>query len=349
MINILSEQKINLIIKKQDWVSALKNVDSYDFYHTYDYHHLSKGDNEKPILLEYIEDDKIIIIPFLLRKVFDTNYYDLTSVYGYSGPLMKNIGTTFDNSKFNAALELFYKNYGIVAVFSRLHPFFENQKNVLNAIGEIKQLGRVVNVDLTKSLSDQRMEFSKTTKRYLTKTRKVCLVKSEISDQTINVFKDLYYENMDRVNAQKLYYFSKDYLVSFLNSEDFDAEILFAVLQETNEIISGAIMVKTNDIIQYHISGTRNKYLHLTPIRMLIDEMRIQGTEQRYTFFNLGGGLGSAEDSLFNFKASFSKNYKFFEIWKHVVNPFVYSDLVNVYADKSSNQDFFPLYRNSVN
>lgn len=339
---------INILEKKEDWAYALKKIDTYDFYHTYDYHHLSKLDNQKPILLEYIEDDKVIIIPFLLRKIFDTAYYDLTSVYGYSGPLVKNSDATFDNSKFTNALKLFFKNYNIVSIFSRLHPFFQNQDFVLCNLGEIKQLGKLVNIDLTKDITEQRMSFSKTTKRYLNKTRKICYVKSEVTEDSIDIFKDLYYENMDRVNAQEHYYFSKDYIVEFLNSNDFDAEILFAVIEETNEIISGAIMVKTNNIIQYHISGTRNEYLHLTPIRILIDEMRIKGTEQGYTFFNLGGGLGSEEDSLFNFKASFSKDFKNFKIWKYIVNSKVYDTLVSQYTDLNSNQDFFPLYRNKT-
>ena len=344
----MKKKNINIIVEKQDWVNALNNVDSYDFYHTYDYHHLSKTESENPILLEYIEDDKIIIIPFLLRKIFETSYFDLTSVYGYSGPLVKNIDAAFDNSKFLKELRLFFEQQHIIAVFSRLHPFFDEQDFVLSNLGQIQQLGKVVNIDLTKDTTEQRQEFSKTTKRYLNKTRKVCFVKKEVTDRTIEVFKDLYYENMDRVKAEKSYYFSKDYIVEFLNSKDFDAEILFAVLEETNEIISGAIMVKTNNIVQYHISGTRDKYLHLTPIRILIDEMRIMATEQKYTFFNLGGGLGSAEDSLFTFKASFSKDFKVFEVWKHIINPNVYNNLVNEYADMNVNQNYFPLYRNKI-
>ena len=106
-------------------------------------------------------------------------------------------------------------------------------------------------------------------------------------------------------------------------------------------------MIKTDSIIQYHISGTRDKYLHLTPIRVLIDEMRIRGTEQGYKYFNLGGGLGSSEDSLFNFKASFSKDFKDFKIWKYVVNQSLYENLVKQYSDLNGNQEFFPLYRNS--
>jgi len=71
------------------------------------------------------------------------------------------------------------------------------------------------------------------------------------------------------------------------------------------------MMVKTNNIIQYHISGTKNDHLNLSPIRLLIDEMRLRGTAENYRYFNLGGGLGNNEDELFRFKSSFSlKNIK---------------------------------------
>ena len=51
-----------------------------------------------------------------------------------------------------------------------------------------------------------------------------------------------------------------------------------------------------------------NSFLKLSPIRLLIDEARIQGSLENYKYFNLGGGLGNQIDSLFHFKASFSKS-----------------------------------------
>ena len=336
---------MEVIRTKKSWDSILGKVDSYDFYHTYDYHELSKKEIEEPILIVYSEAEKIIAIPFLLRRIFDTEYYDLTSVYGYSGPLVKNINKIFDNFQFQTEFQTLLHSLKIVSVFSRLHPFMKQQSQILKNIGEIKQLGSVVNIDLTKDITEQRIAFSRATKRYINKTRKVCLVKKDVvNEQVMDVFLDLYYENMDRVDAHDSYYFSKDYLMNFVNAKDFETEVLFAVLEETNKVISAAMMVKTNNIIQYHISGTRNDFLHLTPIRILIDEMRIMGTEQGYKYFNLGGGLGSAEDSLFDFKASFSKDFREFEIWKYIVNDSVYNSLVDE-SSTSENQEFFPLYR----
>ncbi len=344
----MSISKFKIVIEKKEWQELLNNVEQYDFYHTYDYHHLSKSDDEQPILIKYEENDILIGLPFLKRKIFDTDYFDITSVYGYAGPLHKNAGNNYDNQDFINQLNTYFKENNIVAVFARLNPFISYQEQILANIGEIVGLSKIVNIDITKNLEEQRTIFSKTTKRYINKTRKLCTVKKGGTIDDLKVFRDLYYENMDRVKAKKSYYFDENYFNQFVNSDDFETDVLFAMLKETNEIISAAMMVKTNNIIQYHISGTRNEYLNLTPIRLLIDEMRIKGTDENYTYFNLGGGLGSSEDSLFNFKASFSKDFKDFKIWKYIVNQSIYDDLVNEFSNKDENRKYFPLYRNSV-
>ncbi|WP_010522818.1 peptidoglycan bridge formation glycyltransferase FemA/FemB family protein [Aquimarina agarivorans] len=343
----MSTSKFKTISVKNEWQKLLDDVEQYDFYHTYDYHHLSKAKGDIPILIKYEEDGVIIGLPFLMRRIFDTEYYDITSVYGYAGTLHKNVDENYDNTKFIAQLIHYFNENKIVSVFSRLNPFIPFQETAIAKIGKISTLSKIVNIDITKNIDEQRTLFSKTTKRYINKARKLCLVKSGGTMEDMQTFRDLYYENMDRVQAKKSYYFNEAYFNSFINSSDFETDVLFAILKETNEIISAAMMVKTNNIIQYHISGTRNDYLNLTPIRLLIDEMRIKGTEHNYTYFNLGGGLGSSEDSLFNFKASFSKDFKDFKVWKHIVNQSVYDELSSQYANKSNDQSFFPLYRNS--
>ena len=116
-----------IIKEKIDWVNVLKSIDNYDFYHTYDYHHLSKNENEEPILFHYVEGSIIIAIPFLLRKVFDTEFYDLTSVYGYAGPLTKSVDQGFNNSRFLEQFNTFLVEHKIVCIFSRLHPYLHDQ------------------------------------------------------------------------------------------------------------------------------------------------------------------------------------------------------------------------------
>ncbi|GAA4278926.1 GNAT family N-acetyltransferase [Aquimarina mytili] len=341
----LSVLNIEVIEEKLEWQNLLNRVKYYDFYHTYDYHQLSKAIDEKPILIKYEDNGTVIGLPLLLRKIFDTEYYDVTSVYGYAGPLHNNIDASFDNSDFISQLNQFFYEKKVVSVFSRLNPFIKNQEAILGELGDLIELGKVVNIDLTQDVDTQRSVFSKTTKRYINKGRRLCSIRHSNSKEDISAFIKLYYENMDRVNAKKNYYFTEEYFDYFINSDDFQTDVLLATYNETNEIISAAMMVKTNDIVQYHISGTRNDYLYLTPIRILIDEMRINATSKKYKYFNLGGGLGASEDSLFRFKSSFSKDYKVFKVWKYIVNQEIYDQLTEQYATLDNETDFFPLYR----
>ncbi len=344
----MSISAFEVIKDKDSWQEVLDAVEQYDFYHTFDYHQISKLNGEIPILVKYQENNTIVALPFLLRRIYNTEYYDLTSVYGYSGPITTKINKDFDSLKLKKHLVNYFIEHNIVAIFSRLNPFISNQEKIIEDLGEIKRLSKVVNIDLCKSLDEQRTVFSKTTKRYINKTRKLCDVRIGNSPEDMESFRSLYYENMDRVNAKKSYYFDKQYFKNFVASTAFKTDVLLVVLKETGETISAAMMVKTNDIIQYHISGTKNDYLHLTPIRLLIDEMRIAGTKDGYKFFNLGGGLGSSEDSLFNFKASFSKDFKDFKVWKYIANQEIYDSLCTKYAAEDSNSDFFPLYRSKA-
>ena len=104
--------------------------------------------------------------------------------------------------------------------------------------------------------------------------------------------------------------------------------------------------MKKNRVIHYHLSGTLTKYMHLNPLRLILDEARVQGTIEAYDFLNLGGGLGGCEDSLFQYKSTFSKNFKKFKIWKYIVNQKVYHELITVKNNGSAT--YFPAYRYKV-
>ena len=335
---------IEVIDNEKDWKQVLLSCDSYDFYHTYDYHLISKKEDELPILITYRENDKTIAIPFLKRTIDNTAFFDLTSVYGYAGPIYKNIDASFNNDLFRTELEQVFSELSIVSVFSRLHPYLKKQSIVLNNLGQTPTLGKVVNINLTLPLDEQRMQYGKSTKNRTNKCRRLCNVVLAKTDEQINSFIDVYYENMDRLSANKDYYFSRKYFFDFLKCTDFETDILLVQLEETGEVIAGSMFVKTNDIVQFHLSGTRNSALNLAPANLFLDEMRVKATEQDYKIFNLGGGVGSKEDSLFKFKSSFSKEHHEFKVWKHIVNNNKYLELI---GDKEIdvNEQFFPLYR----
>ena len=73
------------------WDEQLRYVD-HDFYHTAAYHQFSEEQGEgKAFLAVYREgDNRRLLWPYLLRRIDGLGsggYFDVTSVYGYPGPL----------------------------------------------------------------------------------------------------------------------------------------------------------------------------------------------------------------------------------------------------------------------
>ncbi|MFY0714748.1 peptidoglycan bridge formation glycyltransferase FemA/FemB family protein [Seonamhaeicola sp. NFXS20] len=337
---------LEIITEKDKWQKILSEIGRYDFYHTYEYHELSKNSNESPILILYrTGNDNLIALPLLIRDITNSNYKDATSVYGYAGPISKNINLNFDNSDYAKNLLNYFKDNNIISVFSRLNPFMPCQPIVLKGLGEVVSQGKVVNIDLNLDNDVQRSNYRSRLKTHVNKARRLCSVKKAVSKEDLETYINIYHENMDRVKAKSTYYFEKCYFENMMKSQSFDTDVLLAIENETGTVVAGSMFVTTNNIVQYHLSGTKNGFLHLTPTKLLIDEMRLIANKKGCQFYNLGGGLGGSEnDSLFNFKSSFSKDYKNFNLWKLIVNETAYNELVE---KKGINKDasFFPLYR----
>lgn len=348
-----------LVIRdRENWNSVIERCQCSDFYHTYDYHMLSKGPDDHPILITYDYDNCLIAIPLLIRKIEGTDYNDVTSVYGYCGPITNSaVSNDFDNTNFKEKFKQLLHDNKIISVFSRLHPFITNQNVVLEGIGDIVSHGHVVNIDITQSLEEQRHQYNRRLKSYINKAKTIYHIEKGDTEEYVNAFIDIYYENMRRVGAKPHYFFKKEYFFDLLKSEEINAELLIAIETETGNIAGGAIFTNSNGIVQYHLSGAKEEYLKINPIKYLIDYVREQITEEgNQTYFNLGGGLGGSNcDSLFRFKSGFSKDHKSFSLWKYIVDQDVYWKLVDeriyekgLLTEEDKFLKFFPLYRLDV-
>ena len=334
---------IEIITEKKEWNLLVEGVDAYDFYSTYDYHILACTHGEQPLLIKYLNEDVIIGIPLLIREIPHSPYFDATSVYGYSGPLTKNVNENFNNENFKRELNEFFVKNKIVSVFSRLNPYIPYQRTVLNSIGEIKLKGDIVMIDLDQNIKEQKKQYQKRVRTHINKARKLCILRKAETEEDIKTFIKLYYENMERVGAKRSYFFSDDYFFKFTDNDQSQIEILLASLIDTGEVISGGMFLKTKDIVQYHLSGTQTEYLDVGALKLMIDEVRINATNEGYKVFNLGGGLNSNNDSLLRFKKSFSKKSKKFSVWQYIVNETVYEELSENLDLEGS--DYFPIYR----
>ena len=334
---------IETIKNKEQWDELINDVDSFDFYTTYEYHDLSKLEGETPIMIKYTQDDLVIGLPLLIRQIKNSNYKDATSVYGYAGPISKNVHANFDNQQFKNELHSYFMENGIISVFSRLNPYIDQQNTILNSIGHIQTKGEVVMIDLLESLELQRQQYQKRMKSQINRARGLCTIRKAKSKEDISLFMKLYYENMNRVDAKEYYYFDENYFQKFMQNTNGTIDILLATLNEDDTVISGAMFMKTKNIIQYHLSGTKSDYMDVGALKLIIDEMRIEGTNENYQLLNLGGGLNSTDDSLLRFKKSFSKITKDFSVWQYIVDVKVYDELSEPF--KAQSTEYFPKYR----
>jgi|UPI00068FD099 lipid II:glycine glycyltransferase (peptidoglycan interpeptide bridge formation enzyme) len=346
--------KIELMQVIQDrnaWGQVVDRCEQADFYHTYDYHQISKKTDERPILVKYERGNSLIALPLLIRDIEGTELKDATSVYGYVGPVGKNVDPSFNNEDFKKQLCDFLRDNQIVSVFSRLHPFISKQDTILKGIGNIVPHGNVVNIDLTLSLEQQKKQYGRRLKTYINKEVKEYDIIDGIQEKCLDEFIATYCDNMKRLHAKPSYFFGKKYFYKLLASSQIHAELLVAQHKESGEFAGGAIFTKNNGTVQYHLSGVKSEYFHLNPIKLLIDHVRKTSTEEGYVNFNLGGGLnGKDEDSLFYFKSGFSKDYRKFSSWQYIVDETQYKKLLKQREAKNAseidkNSCFFPLYR----
>jgi len=149
---------------------------------------------------------------------------------------------------------------------------------------------------------------------------------------------------MKRIGASDFYLFNPEYFERLLQSNEFDSKLL--TVYDNGQAVCGAIIVCTQQVIQAHLLGTRTEYLQFSPAKLLTDEICILGREMGMEFFNLGGGLGFKEDSLFTWKAGFSDLFLKFNSLRYIADPEKYNRLTEERGlDLDSDVDFFPLYR----
>ncbi len=331
------------IIDKPNWDSCLLQMESYDFYHTYDYHNVLKKEGEEPILLFYEEDKFKIAIPFLKRFI-NFNYFDVTSVHGYLGPIKKNIDSSFDNTKFKKELIFFFKENNIVSAYSKLNPFIEGQNGILNSIGKIEQMGELVFFDQTMESELQMGFYNRNTRQKIKQLKNMCTVKFAETEDEIDSFVELYHKGMDRLKAKDIFYFDRNYFNTLFKSKLFKANILLAINNETKDIMGGVFCLTSNEIAHIELACTNESYLRNSPVRILFDFCRNHYKNKQIKFLNLGGGSGGRDGSLMKFKATFTNCFIDFHLWKFIAMPHVYENLISD-LQLRSNTDFFPKYR----
>lgn len=309
------------------WVEAAKKID--------------KGES-RGIVATY--HDKKVFFPVLIRNLED-GVWDVTSTYGYGGPIVDPKLSHEEITKVMQEVVEFLYQQGCVSWFIRLHPILNQSWSA--KVGTIIEHGPTLVSDLTKSEEEHWRETQRQHRQGIKKAiKKGVTVKIEsMQPRHVPTFKAIYTETMRTVKASQYYYFEEDYFYALC--ENIPDRLLIAIAYLDGAAISSTIFTvcKESKIIQFHLSGTLNSYRNLQPSKLITHEIRTWGREAKYECMHLGGGVGAKCDTLYNFKKGFSSSELMFKTQRIVVNAEKYQQLAEQADNTENEDDFFPIYR----
>ncbi len=341
----------SLIVKLIDscddlWGNALNSC-VHDVYHTAEWIAASRHCDDGVAMAVYVcLGDQVALYPFLKRDI-KNDMWDVTSAYGYGGPIFHQDATLEWMEASLASAICMLKEAGCVSWFIRLHPLLNSSWS--SSVGLVENHGQTISVDLRKSAEQHWRETRSGHKGDIRKSIKAGIeIEFNKSPEALNAFINIYRATMSALDATDYYYFKDEYFQDLLDGL---GDSLLLIMAKENDVYIGASMFTLNKsslIMQYHLSGTLPNYRHRQPSKLILHSAIKWGRDNSCSWLHLGGGVGSQEDALFGFKKGFSQNSSVFQTHRIVVNNEKYIELCDsnnsVLGDLSG---FFPLYRKS--
>lgn len=344
--------------RQQQWLQVLEQAVRHDWYHLPQYHHMTQESGAgEGALFVYREGKDFIALPLLLRPMNQVEglkgspWMDAASVYGYAGPIASDWRLPDSlRRNFHEALRHELKERKVVSVFSRMHPFL-HQQELLEGIGECVPVQETVSIDLKLQPAQQQAQYRKEYLQAIAKAKAQGLTCEEVVlEEGLEEFIGVYQHTMGRKNAAAHLCHGRPYFEAL--KEALGAQLHLFAVRLGSKMICAGLFTHWDGIVQYHLSGSLSEYMKLAPAKLLLNSVRLWATGKGYGILHLGGGTApGAENSLFRFKAGFSKERHVFRVWQWVVQEEVYAQVCRQRNEwrfrhgLEMQPNFFPEYR----
>ena len=337
----------------QEWGNFLKQSE-HDFYHLPEYVEFVAQFEEGIPLAFFVEDkEPILLAPLLIRELPENldvsdDWYDATSPYGYGAPILWPGGSA---NTLRSCLHLFREvanERGIVTAFFRLNPLLDLPLDALSEYGDLFHHGQTVPIDLSASDEEIQSQIRSNHKRNIRKLNREGFQADMDRWEYFDDFIEIYEATMHRLSASEFYLFPVRYFYGLRTALGTSLH-LCTVLSPEGEVAAAGLFTSVCGIVQYHLGGTNSKYLSFAPAKLMFDHVCRWAKEEGNRVFHLGGGVGGQDDSLFQFKAGFSKLRNDFFTYRMIVDEEKYRLLNDQWerqcGEQRSDLEFFPPYR----
>lgn len=282
----------------------------------------------------YKDESNFLFYPYLKKNINELgydlsgDYYDICGAYGYNGPIGRALDTSFLD-EYNTALQEHLRTENVVSEFVRYCPIINNRKYHTYT----KQIDVLDNVyiDLSKGLDQVWNDsFTYRVRKTTRKGESYGLVTklfrgSEIEEEHLRVFFEIYHSTMQRNNADSFYYF--DYRF-FQDLRDNLVDMLLLSITYYQDIPISTELILLGDELAYgFLGGTLSEYYQYKANTFQRWELLKYLEPRGFKKYSMGGGA-SRNDSIYEFKMSFARNcINPFFIGTHVHLPDVYAEI----------------------
>lgn len=295
----------------------------------------------RAIMFVYQQSNKIWAYPFLFQPishigehVLEQVYFDIQTAYGYGGPVSNSQDADFLTDAHDA-FTTWCQREGVVAEFIRLHPILQTEL-WLDSQVKLVYDRQTVSLNLAK-LDHNYMPFSKKARSTLRRAERLGLrvVTYPVADK-LDQFIELYYRAMARLNADRYYYFNKDYFFGLSQLVQQDA-VRFLIAENIKGAVSVGVFLKGATLLHYHLSASDVENYVPGAVNQILYTAAQIGRQNGLKQLHLGGGRTSMPtDSLLKFKQSMATDSYSYYIGRRVHNHEVYDHLRQLW------QQFYP-------
>lgn len=303
-------------------------------------------------------DDLKIIYPFCLRSLSEDftistvcdRCYDIISPYGYGGMYLIGQGDfSILIKEFYLAFQEWASAKNVISEFIRFDLFSQSRESYP---GDVSYNNDNIVCDLRKGSELIWKEFKSKVRNNVRKAIKNNVqLKLDYKGEGIDEFLRIYNGTMDRRNAQKQYYFKREFFERI--HDKLKGYFVYFFALHDGQVISADLVLISDKKIYSFLSATDSNAFEYRPNDFIKYQIVKWGVEQNRTDYVLGGGYKPL-DSLYSYKKSFAPQGIIpFYVGKKIYNSSLYEILVkskekeflencNV-LDRES--EFFPLYR----
>jgi serine/alanine adding enzyme len=267
---------------------------------------------------------------------------DAITPYGYGGPVP-------GGPRFWELYEEWCRANGVLTTFIRFHPLYANYRAAGPNV-RVERLGGTV----AWRLDEEGDLFARMHRHHRRVVRKALAAgvdaSAEVGPESLERFVRLYEQTMERQDAARFYYFPPEYWRAFESrASDVGVHLHLQLRPPTHVVLFEAgddaklLCLASPPWLHYHLGASSEAGRRLGASTLLFLEAARWAQELGYTRFHLGGGVGGARDSLFDFKLRFDPGGELeAAIGKAIHDDEAYRELA---GSRAGTDGYFPAYR----